>query len=389
MFEAVPSPGIAYAAVAPAAILLMLFGGEGATERISVPPLLLLVVAWIVLTLAWTEEPGISAPLTMRTLSPLVGLAICGGMLDRWVVADTLRWTFKAVLVISAVMILLGIGTAAGSDAGVEGWRGLFNSKNILGGFCVWAGATFLAFETGRTRVVSLLLTAVLLVGSQSVTALMAGLIGLLCHAAIRSGQSRSRMDGDGVVVRVLVVGSVAILTLLVLQPLVLDLVGRSANLTGRTDIWAVALEEIGRRPLLGFGFEAFIRVYEPTEVSLRVWDAVGFRASHAHSAVIDGVGQIGVIGVLLVGAFLWQTFRRALLPRGRVTPVHVWIVVAFTAELFVSFAEAVLFHPWLMMAVLGSAMLGPTSDRDVANDDPVDFHRRRRRPAEELTAQA
>ena len=145
VFEAVPSPGIAYAAVAPAAILLMLFGGEGATERISVPPLLLLVVAWIVLTLAWTEEPGISAPLTMRTLSPLVGLAICGGMLDRWVVADTLRWTFKAVLVISAVMILLGIGTAAGSDAGVEGWRGLFNSKNILGGFCVWAGATFLA----------------------------------------------------------------------------------------------------------------------------------------------------------------------------------------------------------------------------------------------------
>ena len=46
--------------------------------------------------------------------------------------------------------------------------------------------------------------------------------------------------------------------TLAELACLFLDLTGKDITLTGRTDLWTVALVQISERPLLGVGFQAF-----------------------------------------------------------------------------------------------------------------------------------
>jgi len=68
---------------------------------------------------------------------------------------------------------------------------------------------------------------------------------------------------------------------------------GKRGN-NGRIELWRVALDELGERPLHGTGAGTF---------ALR-WDrrGTGFQAEDAHSLYVEVLGELGLIGLLLVG---------------------------------------------------------------------------------------
>ena len=77
---------------------------------------------------------------------------------------------------------------------------------------------------------------------------------------------------------------------------------GRDASLTGRTDIWAELLPVAMQRPILGKGFGGF---WTSKTIDL-------FRISEAHNGYLEAFIGLGILGVLLILAFVLSCCRRS-----------------------------------------------------------------------------
>ena len=64
----------------------------------------------------------------------------------------------------------------------------------------------------------------------------------------------------DYFVVCILLLGalSVAAVMIVATPDLLFSLLGKDATLTGRTGIWSAVIDSIAKRPLLGYGYQAF-----------------------------------------------------------------------------------------------------------------------------------
>jgi O-antigen ligase len=84
------------------------------------------------------------------------------------------------------------------------------------------------------------------------------------------------------------------------------SMIGRDPSFSGRTTIWAVLLQSVKKRILLGYGFSAFWTGMsgEAFNAFTGMFSAMHFAPSYAHSGYLDVVLQIGVSGlaVLLFG---------------------------------------------------------------------------------------
>lgn len=85
---------------------------------------------------------------------------------------------------------------------------------------------------------------------------------------------------------------------------------GRNANLTGRTDIWAAVIP-LGSNPLVGAGFESFWlnhRVHE------KLWELFpNLPLNEAHDGYLEIYLNLGWAGVSLIGLILIDAYRRAV----------------------------------------------------------------------------
>jgi exopolysaccharide production protein ExoQ len=87
-------------------------------------------------------------------------------------------------------------------------------------------------------------------------------------------------------------------------------MLGRDSTLTGRTNIWAMALESIAERPVLGYGYNAFWNVAPEAD---RISTILHWKVPHAHNGFIDLTLQLGVVGLALYLAIYFVAIRRAV----------------------------------------------------------------------------
>jgi exopolysaccharide production protein ExoQ len=80
-------------------------------------------------------------------------------------------------------------------------------------------------------------------------------------------------------------------------QGTILGWLSRDTTLSGRTALWTVLLEDVGRRTWLGYGYSAFWVGWGGE--SADVWRAVGWDPAHAHNGFLDIVLQLGAFGLL------------------------------------------------------------------------------------------
>jgi O-antigen ligase len=79
---------------------------------------------------------------------------------------------------------------------------------------------------------------------------------------------------------------------------------------TGRIPLWEVCLKYIGDRPLFGYGFEAF---WIPKHIDMVSYD-VGWGVPSAHSAILELLLTLGIVGLILHALFvalLWRFSTR------------------------------------------------------------------------------
>ncbi|MBT2475316.1 O-antigen ligase family protein [Microbacterium sp. ISL-103] len=89
-------------------------------------------------------------------------------------------------------------------------------------------------------------------------------------------------------------------------------LLGRSADLTGRSDkIWDKVLERAAEHPIFGNGFSS---PWVPFDPAFAGWiEDHGITVFHAHNMWLDVLMQLGVVGVVLIalayGGLLWRSW--------------------------------------------------------------------------------
>jgi O-antigen ligase len=124
----------------------------------------------------------------------------------------------------------------------------------------------------------------------------------------------RARTPGARTRVYTVAIGTVVIggaAVWLLREPL-LALLGRSADLTGRSEkIWTKVLQRAGEHPIFGNGFSS---PWIPTDPAFDHWITDhGITVFHAHNMWLDVLMQLGVVGVVLMAvaylSLLWRSW--------------------------------------------------------------------------------
>lgn len=200
--------------------------------------------------------------------------------------------------------------------------QGIVGNANLLAIISLFAIITFGVLFAARARwrttlALWMLLAAYFLFRTASVTALAcaaAAAVVLLVALLMR----RARTPGARTRIYVIAIGGTALAGGLVwlLRDQLLGLVGRSADLTGRSDlIWTKVLERVREHPLFGNGFSS---PWIPDDPSFDGWIVDhGISVFHAHNMWLDVLFQLGVLGVILMGVayltLLWRSWFFAI----------------------------------------------------------------------------
>lgn len=248
----------------------------------------------------WSGDPLLSG---RRLLAFALMLVAIAATVRRVPGEEVVRWALLASAGFVAVALAVELGTGAFQPAGYDyRFSGVYH-PNTLATFCavLALAAAALAPRSAHRWLLHAAVAAalVLLVLTRSRTSLAAVLLALPLQRLAAARPSRA-------VLAVLAVAWASCLALLVggeaLLPRLADafLMDRTeaevGSFTGRTWLWAVLLDRVAERPVLGYGLGGF---WTPANVQ-DVYRAAGWVAAHAHSTYVEQLLQVGVVGLAL-----------------------------------------------------------------------------------------
>ncbi len=280
--------------------------------RLSVPPLLILLLAYAAASFVWSVDPY----LTLKRVVPLIGTTLVGVYLGaRFALQGLVRLVFAACFAMTAGSLIFGLALPQyGFQLGEEFWaglRGVFANKNTMGSIAA-LGILISIYhivgdgrEPDRTRfwigAAGLALAVLCLMLSRSMSSLVASTASIAALGALRLLQ-RSRdpvVPATGCLVAIVLAG-------IVLSPgniaVLFDMFGRDSTLTGRVALWDFAVGLIVSRPWLGYGYAV-------------AWDKLAwyFHVAHVHNGFLQVTLDLGVLGLAFCLLFLAQLTSRCM----------------------------------------------------------------------------
>ena len=283
----------------------------------ALPLGLLALLVYALMSSLWSPERYVSFKRVVQLIGvALLGLALVAGGDGR----PRLLRLAEPVLWLGMLLAII-VGAAVRDFAFAEnGFRAFMATKNNFGQFaalCVLVPIALLHVDAGRRRGARLLLAALGLAGlvlSRSVTAGVALGVVAVVYLAFRALRGLHRSWW-----MVLLVVAIAFLTLLFATGVVLGfpsldeasgqlarLIGRDITLTGRAYLWELMLREIAHHPWFGTGYGGFWLGLQGASGQIAYLVKWGY-PGQAHNGYLDIVNELGVVGLLLLGAFLVQ----------------------------------------------------------------------------------
>jgi exopolysaccharide production protein ExoQ len=198
-------------------------------------------------------------------------------------------------------------GLSSSDPRSVGAWLGLYLDRTGQAKASAFFFSPAVLFAASRSRWKNLIYGSVVLsyiVMAKAVTAL--GVV--TCFIAIMLlVQVARRLDRKTALFFGAIVGAVCLAFVFagddLLAP-ILAYFGRDMTLTGRTDIWSAVMISIAKRPLLGYGFNAFWLGLEGE--SANVIMAAHWFFGYAHQGLLEIVLQLGLVGAgILLATFL------------------------------------------------------------------------------------
>lgn len=273
-------------------------------------PLLAALLSCVAASILWSDNRLVS----VISVGALLGNTLLGVYFGvRYSVRGFLHLLGRVYAIIVAGSFLARI--AIGSGAIVDGsWAGFFTQRNGLGmhaaiGVLIFA---MLARGEGRRRplwVVLMILSCALLLLSGSATAAIA-LVAVACgYAWLAFLKGRVRSASLRVLSSAVIVFSLVAVVFWHWDAL-LSMIGKTPDMTGRTEIWGASLLMVQDRPLFGYGYGGFWVYGGPAQA---IWDSFGdLNSSYAHDGYLEILLDTGGAGLCLLLALVYSAFRKA-----------------------------------------------------------------------------
>ncbi len=282
------------------------FRARGLPAIRAVPVTILLLLAWCIVSAAWTDEPAVT--LRRAALECIVVIVVFLSV-DALGVARSLkllRWVLAGVLIanwLSIPFVPQAVHLTGEADPGLVGdWRGLYFHKNIAGSVsAISALVFFFAFlETRRWS------DAALFVGATAFTAMthsktsiallpFALLLGVLYRFAWRRP-----LDRQIALVALALIAFVATIAALSEWDALRHLLANPDELTGRAAIWQAELAYIADHPFLGAGFGSFADTGAASPLHHYIGSAWIANISHGHNGYLQLLVTTGGVGFML-----------------------------------------------------------------------------------------
>ena len=284
----------------------------------AMSPFLWMMCIYAALSMLWS--PVVSV--TLKRSIQLVGLVVFCLAIQ----SDRRPWThfvYVMALALTSVELVSAFVSIFIPSLGIDAyfgyaWRGIVANKNTLGGIgalttLLWAGLGHVSSLRKSVYWSGLLLSLLSVVMSTSSTSLLITVVGLFSFWLLRKQHVGSVLW----LPRFLVVMGLIIVVLLhvffiyegrlperyeLLEPIA-NLFGKSADLTGRSDIWAPLFIEIQKHWFLGIGYGAFW--LGPGSASQPVIDALPWTPYQGHNGYLDIFNELGVVGLVLFSFIL------------------------------------------------------------------------------------
>jgi len=318
---------------------------------------LLLVLA--MLSSFWAHMPG----LVLQRSIGLVGTTLFGlALAIRVSFEEQLRmlsWLFRVVAVLSLACIVLFPSYGISEDQ----WIGVFGYKNALG---TGMGLALLiewqlpaASRLSKVlKSLSMFLYAFLLLNSNSITP-AAAFVGTLIFINIYKFVAlRLRVPLYAVFLIIAALVSFGLSFVMANSDRVIALLGRSSNLTGRTEIWSLVISFIQQRPILGYGYSGFWLGASPE--SFVVNRAIGGPIMYSHNGYLEILLTLGVAGFLLMLVFIGTGMKRTLCLSGqRQFGTEIWPLAFLLYLMFHNLGECTVLQQSLEWALCVSCIVG------------------------------
>lgn len=265
------------------------------------------------------------------------------------------RFELGQIIQLAAVAMTIGIAmdlfwVLAMGEYGrnsVGHWDGLGTQKNELGGHALIALLVLLvAARTAGTRRFMYYglsgVTAVLIVGSQSKTALAAGVLSSLCLLVFVVFRSRKTLFG-AVLLSISSASVIAVLFVTANIGLIAGWLDRDITFTGRSQLWSLVRTGISDRLWFGYGYDGFFN--GPLSAAHPISAQADWAPTHAHNAYMQMTLHVGVVGLAIFVAFTLRTIGRAT-NCSRLVPGALGLLplVYLTTTILVSFTESGVF---------------------------------------------
>src|SRR5262249_37944533 len=287
---------------------------------------LVAIVLLALLSSLWAQMPD----LVLRKSIGLYGATLLGVALAvRLSFLDQLRmmsWLFRIIGVLSLAFVVFFPSLAVT----VEGqWIGVFEHKNAmgsmlgLGALVEWVRPAE-SYGARIFRIVALLLYAVLFIHSDSVSPLIALLGALVLTESYKFATNRLRLPVYAFVLATVLVVAIGFTFVVANGDSIMGIVGRSSNLTGRTEIWSLTLSFIPQRSILGYGYSGFWQGASPDSFVvnriMRGW------VMYSHNGYLEQLLNLGIVGLVLTLTFLGIGVKRAVEVSGyRYSGTAIW----------------------------------------------------------------
>ena len=311
----------------------------------------------------WSVAPALS----LRSgLYLLFNTLFIYSLVQRFPLQELMR-LMMGVGVVSALMSIATAivlpGYAWGSAGSHVALQGAFIAKNVLGNVAVFLMTPAL-FVRGmwlwvRTSYIFMMVALIILSFSVQAwaAALFCFLFALVCTLLGRLSKKEAKWLAF-VTLFPLLIGSLIVLTY---RMEILQFLGKDPTLSGRTIIWNAVLGSVLKRPILGWGYNAFWQGFSGE--SGLVLLQVHFAVAQSQDGALDVLLGLGGVGLVLVLATFLQGIHNAVKSfRLGTTDAARWYLLIILLTIGYSVGEANLQQPnmlpWMMyiMACTGLA---------------------------------
>ena len=265
-----------------------------------------------IISAMWSPDPALTLRRSFALLcTDLFGLSLASALSYRCCLGLLIRALTLAILLsIIVVFAFPRYGVHQAADAfqseHLGKWRGIFAHKNVLGGQV--AGITIamlvlyghVAFRSVFLRLGAIAVTLLCLLAAEFGTGFA------IAFLAIVLGLSLSLVEGQSIRTRlgmlVLVLIGMLILSLLAnnLAGVALSLLGKSPDLTGRTEYWGYVLPFMEDHWILGYGyFAGFL------SIGIQISKVTALDFGSSHNGYLDILVSLGLVGLFFASIYL------------------------------------------------------------------------------------